>query len=123
MFKRILSLLPLPLLVFLVISIWKFPAATSILGAVFLLASLAIPTFSIFEKHKDSGNSRAEIAKEVLVLVITLLLIIFLGGLVGLFANYHVSQRFGTIVGFIAAIVSSFLVGYLVKKGMGQLSG
>lgn len=122
MFKKYLYFVPLLLLVLFVISIWKLPTTTPILGILLLLAGLAISIFAIFEKHKESENPRVKIARDVSILVITLLLIIFFGGLAALFANHYVTLRFGTMIGFLAAILASFLVGYLIRKGMGKFS-
>jgi drug/metabolite transporter (DMT)-like permease len=87
-----------------------------------LLFSLAIAVRYIFERHKYSENPRPKIAKDILILVITLLLIIFLGGLAGLFANQYASPRFGAVVGFVSAIAASLAVGYLVKMGAKKIS-
>jgi hypothetical protein len=56
----------------------------------------------------------------MLILMATLLLIVFLGGLAGLFANSYFSPRFGETVGWLSALVVSFVLGYLVKKGIGK---
>jgi hypothetical protein len=94
----------------------------SVLGIVFLLFSLAIAISSIFKKHKQAENPRLKIAKDVLMLVITLLFIIFLGGLTGMFANYYASLRFGAVWGIVSALAASFVVGYLVRWGVRQVS-
>lgn len=122
MIKKYIPLITILLFVFFIFSIWKFPAATPVLGILLLLAGLAISIFAIFEKHKGSGNPRVKIARDVSILVITLLLIILFGGLAALFANYYVTLHFGTMIGFLAAIAASFLVGYLIRKGMGRFS-
>jgi len=120
--QKVISFTFALLLALFVISIWEFPAATPVLGILLLLAGLAISVFAIFEKHKGSGNPRVKIARDVSILVITLLLIILFGGLAALFANYYVTLHFGTMIGFLAAIAASFLVGYLIRKGMGRFS-
>jgi len=102
-------------------SIWKFPTAAPIIGVLLLITSLAIAISSIFEKHKSADNSRPKIIKDVLVLVATFILIIFFGGLAGLFANAYAGSHFGTTIGFIAAIGMSFLTGYLIKKGVDRI--
>lgn len=122
MIKKYIPLITILLFVFFIFSIWEFPAATPVLGILLLLAGLAISIFAIFEKHKESESPRVKIARDVSILVITLLLIIFFGGLAALFANYYVTLRFGTMIGFLAAIAASFLVGYLIRKGMGRFS-
>lgn len=116
--KVILSLL---LFIALIGSMWLLPSATPAFGISFLLFSLAIAVSSVFKKHKQVENPRSKIAKDILILVLTLLLIIFLGGLAGIFANYYASLRFGAVVGFVAAMAASFAVGYFVKKGVGKL--
>jgi amino acid transporter len=116
-----MNLILLILFIALIASLWLYPIATPVLGIVFLLFSLAMAISAIFKKHKQSENPRAKIAKDVLVLVITLLLIIFLGGLAGMFANQYTSPHFGVIVGFVSAILTSFAVGYAVRWGVGKL--
>ena len=122
---KITSLL---LFITLIGSIWLFPSGTFALGIIFLLFSLATAIQVIFKKHKQAENPpfdrlrvNFKIAKDVLILVITLLLILFLGGLAGMYANQYASSRFGIVVGFISAIVASFVVGYLVKTGVTKI--
>jgi len=113
-----MNIIALILFMTLIGSMWLFPTWTFVLGIIFLLFSLSTAIYSIFKKHKGTENSRSKIAKDVLILVITLLLIIFLGGLAGMFANYYASPRFGGVAGFVAAIIASLVVGYLVKTGV-----
>ena len=87
-----------------------------------LLFSLAIAVRYIFERHKYSENPRPKIAKDILALILTHMLIIFLGGLAGMFANQYVNPRFGAVVGFVSAIAASLAVGYLVKMGAKKIS-
>jgi hypothetical protein len=116
--KRYSTPLSVAFLLVIFISLVLHSLATPALGIAFLLFSLALSIHAIFEKYKQTENPRPKVAKDVLILVVTLLLIIFLGGLAGLFANYYASQRFGTIVGFVTAMAASFVVGYFVKKGV-----
>jgi len=117
------SLLFSALILLTIISASLFlPAAAPALGITMLLFSLAMAISSIFKKHKGTENSRPKIAKDILILVATILLITFLGGLTGMFANYYASLRFGAVAGFVSAIAASFVVGYFVKKGVGKLS-
>lgn len=80
--------------------------------------SLALSTYAIIDKHKGTERARAKILKEVGVLVLTLVVIIFLGGIAAMLANYQVSMRWGGIAGLVSSISMSFAVGYLVRKGM-----
>ena len=88
-----------------------------------LLFSLAIAVRAIFEKHKGTENPRSKILKEVGVMVFTLVIVIFLGGIAAMLANFYVSLSFGAVVGLVSALVVSFALGYSVKKGVGRLSG
>ncbi len=54
-------------------------------------------------------------------MVLTLVIILFLGGIAAMLANYQVGMRWGKVAGMVSAIVASFLVEYLVCKGMGWL--
>jgi len=112
-------LLPIATLLLLV----SYPAVSSILISISLLFSLAVSIHSIFQKHKGTENSREKIAKDVLVLVFTLLLVILLGGLAGLFAVQHAgSQGWGMTAGFVLAMLASFAVGYTVNKIAGKIT-
>jgi small-conductance mechanosensitive channel len=109
--------------VLILISAWKFPAWTPVFGIAFLVLSLALAMYGIFERHRGGESARRKIAWDVLVLILTILLVAFLGGLAGLFANHYVSLRFGVTVGFVSALAVGFTVGYLVKKRVGKLTG
>ena len=111
-----MNFIVLVLFISLIGSMWLFPVGTFAFGIIFLLFSLAVAIYSIFKKHKEAENPRAKIAKDVSILVITLLLIIFLGGLAGMFANYYVSLKFGAIAGLVAAIGT--YAGQLVAAGL-----
>lgn len=88
-----------------------------------LLFSLAIAVYAIFEKHKGTENPRPKILKETGVMVLTLVIVIFLGGVAAMLTNFYVSPSFGAVVGLVSAVVVSFMIGYVVKKGVGRLSG
>lgn len=121
MMKKYIYFIPFILIFITLISFWIFPTATPWLGIASILFSLAIAIYTIFEKHKESENPRLKITKDILILLLTFLLIIFLGGITGLFVNYHVRQSFGPITGFLFAILASFTVGYLIKVGIKKL--
>jgi hypothetical protein len=116
-----MNIIVLLLFIALIGSLWFYPSITPVLGVILLLLSLAMAISSIFKKHKRAESPRSKIAKDVLIFVVTFLLIIFLGGLAGIFANYYASLRFGAVVGFVSAIAASFVVGYLVRWGIGKL--
>jgi len=120
MFKKHLPLIPILLLLAILLSLWLFPAATPKLGTASLLFSLTLSTYTILEKHKGTENARPKILKEVGVMVLTLLIIIFLGGLAAMLTNFYVSLSFGEVVGLVSALCVSLVIGYVVKKGMGR---
>ena len=98
-----------------------FPAISPILGAIYLLLSLTLSTYTIYTKHAGTEHARAKTLKEAGVMVLTLVIVLFLGGIASMLANYQVGMRWGTVAGLVSAIAASFGVGYLVRKGMGQL--
>ncbi len=60
--------------------------------------------------------------------LLIILVVVVIGGIAGLFAGrfvgVYVESRWngmGIIVGFISAIITSFAVGYVVKRGVGKL--
>lgn len=108
---------------FVVVVVFTFPSSTPALGITVLLFSLAVSTHSIFQKHKQAEKPRLKIAKDILVLVFTLLPIIFLGGLAGLFvAQYASSRGWGMTAGFVLAMLASFAVGYAVHRAAGKIT-
>ena len=121
--KKYLAPLNLLLLIATFLSLWLYPPSTLVLAVITLLFSLGTAIYSIFDKHKGSENSKTKIAREMLILMVTLLLIVFLGGLAGLFANSYISPRFGTTIGVLSALVTSFIVGYVVNKSFGRMKG
>jgi hypothetical protein len=86
-----------------------------------LLLSLALSTYTIYTKHKGTEHARAKILKEIGVMVLTLVIVLFLGGIASMLANYQVGMRWGTVAGLVSAIAASFVVGYLVRVGMGRV--
>jgi hypothetical protein len=52
--------------------------------------------------------------------VLTLLIVIFFGGVAAMLANTYVSPSFGAVAGLISALCVSLVIGYVVKKGMGR---
>jgi hypothetical protein len=110
------------LFIALIVSFWLYPSITPLLGILLLLTTLAMSIWAIFKKHKGTENSRPKIIKDISILVTTILLITFLGGLTGMFANYYASLRFGVVWGVVSALAASFAVGYTVRWGVGQVS-
>lgn len=81
---------------------------------------MAIAVRYILKKHKHSENPRIQIAKDILILGLTLVTLIFLSGLAAMLTNFYVSLNFGAVVGLISALGVSFVIGYAVKKGIGR---
>ncbi|MFN8434343.1 MAG: hypothetical protein U0V18_09990 [Anaerolineales bacterium] len=105
------------------LSIVLYPTATPILGIIALLLTLALSTYTIYAKHKGTQHARAKILKEVGVMVLTLIAVIFLGGIASMLVNVQVGMRWGEVAGLVSAIGASFLVGYMIRKGMMRLAG
>lgn len=113
-----MKFIALLLFVAMLLSIGLFSSLTSALCVLFIFISLAISVSSILKRHKDAENVNWSITKDILILIFTLLLVIALGGLAGMYANQYVTQRFGIIVGILSALVASFAAGYLVRWGI-----
>ncbi len=88
-----------------------------------LLFTLSLSIFTIFQKHAGTEHAHAKIFREVGVMVLTLIIVIFLGGIAAMLANAQVSVRWGELAGLLSAIAASFGMGYLVRKGMMRLAG
>ena len=111
----IFLLLPLVFVIFI-------PPVAPVLGMATLFLTLALSTYAIYAKHKETENARAKILKEVGVMALTCVTILVLGGIAALLANYQVRVRWGEVAGLVSAIAASFGVGYLVRKGVGRLA-
>ena len=127
--KKIIPIISIALLALVLLSIWFYPTASAVLGSISLLLCLAISFYTIIQTHKGTENVRPKILKEVSVVVLTLIVIIFFGGLAGLFTSQYAGayveshwQGYGVTAGFIAAILVSFILGYFVRRGVGKLS-
>lgn len=118
--KKTMHISSMVLLFFTLIFLWRFPSAAIFLTLTSLVISLALASSFIFKKHKQSENSRLKIIKEILVLLLTILLAMFLGGMVGMYANHYVTQRFGIIAGILSALAVSFAAGHTVYWGIGK---
>ncbi|MFN8434328.1 MAG: hypothetical protein U0V18_09915 [Anaerolineales bacterium] len=118
MMKKYLPKISVTLLVVMLLILVYHPAFGPVFGMLSLLFSLAFSTYTIYTKHVGIENARPKIFKEVGVMVLTLVIILFLGGIAAMLANYQVSIRWGEVAGLVSAIGASFLVGYLVRKGM-----
>ena len=100
------------------LSVWVIPTFAYIIIGISLLFSLVLSTYSIIQKHAGTEHARAKILKDVGVMVFTLIIILFLGGIAAMLANYQVGMRWGEVAGIVSAIGASFGVGYLVRKAM-----
>ncbi len=103
------------------ISFVVYPTISPVLAITSLLLSLTLSTYTISTKHKGTEHARAKILKEVGVMVLTLVIVLFLGGIASMLANAQVGMRWGTVAGLVSAIGASFVVGYLVRVGMGRV--
>ena len=108
----------LTLFLITLVSVWVIQVFAYIFVAISLLLSLTLSTYAIYTKHKGTEHARAKILKEVGVMVLTLVIVLFLGGIAAMLANAQVGFRFGEIAGSVSALGASFGVGYLVRKGM-----
>jgi hypothetical protein len=108
---------------FTILSLLLYPQIAPILGILTLLLSLSFAMHAIFQKHKGTQNARARISKETIQFLITLILISFLAGLAGLFVNTYISSIYGVGLGLLCALLVSFGVGYLVRRGVRRLTG
>ena len=121
--QKYLPIISISLLVVTLLSLVFYPAMSLVLGITSLLFTLPLSIYAIIQAHKGTENARRKILKEAGLMVVILVLIIFLGGIAALLANYQVSMRWGEVAGLLSAIGASFLVGYLVRKGMMRVGG
>lgn len=99
-----------------------YPVIASTLGIISLLITLTLSTHTIIHKHAGIEHARFKILKEAGVMVLTLIIAIFLGGIAAMLVNAQVGMRWGGVAGLVSAIGVSFMAGYLVRKGMMKLS-
>ena len=94
----------LTLFLITLVPVWDMQALAYIFVAISLFLSLALSNYSIYDKHKGAEHARAKTFKEVGVMVLTLVLISFLGGIVALLANAQVRVRWGEVAGLVSAL-------------------
>ncbi len=82
------SLLGVTLILFVV-----YPTISPILAILSLFISLALSTYTIYQSHSGTENARPKILKEVSVMVLTLIIVLFLGGIAAMLANVQVGMR------------------------------
>ncbi len=122
--KKYLPIISIFFLGVTLFSLVLYPIISPILGVIVSLLTLALYT-----KHKGTEHARPKILKEVGVMVLTLVIVLFLGGIASMLANAQVGMRWGTVAGLVSAIAASFAacpepvegVGYLVRVGMGRV--
>ena len=119
--RKYIPLISVLFLFLVLLSLWFYPRSSLVLSGVSLLISLALSIYTIYQTHNGTENARAKILKEVGVMVLTLIIILFLGGIAAMLANAQVGMRWGAMAGLVSAIAASFAVGYIVRKGMGVL--
>jgi DMSO/TMAO reductase YedYZ heme-binding membrane subunit len=119
--KNYLRYILLSLIFGIFFSVLFFPSAVWIFTIASILLMLVTLVSSILEKHKGAENERKKIARDISVLILTLTLVILLGGLAGTLAGRQVQAQFGAGLGIFCALIVSFVVGYLVKKGLGKV--
>ena len=105
------------------------PSILPALGVIFFLFTLSTAIAFIIEKHKGQEPARRKVTRDILVLAITLLLAVLLGGMVcqsaANIAGAYVEVRWagwGSVVALVSAILVIFAVGYAVRWGAGKLS-
>lgn len=113
--KKYTPIISVTLLTLTLLLIWFYPAASFALGIASLLFSIVLSVYNIFQTHDGTENVRPKILKETGLLVLALIMIFFtstllsasLGGVAGMLTNYQVDIRWGTMAGFVSAIVPS----------------
>ena len=104
--------MPVTQIIFLfvtLLSLVVFPAITPTLGVITLLLSLILSTYTIYTKHAGTEHARAKILTDVGVMVLTLVIVLFLGGITSMLANAQVGMRWGTVAGLVSAIGGGIL--------------
>ena len=79
------------------------------MGVILSLLTLALSTYTIYTKHVGTEHARAKILKDVGVMVLTLVIVLFLGGITSMLANAQVGMRWGTVAGLVSAIGGGIL--------------
>ncbi|MCB9110399.1 MAG: hypothetical protein H6634_04040 [Anaerolineales bacterium] len=108
------------MLIITLLSLFLYLHVSIMLGITSILFAFSLSTYKIYTKHVESEHARTKILKEVGVMVLTLVIILFLGGIAAMLANAQVSVRWGEVAGILSAIGASFGVGYIVRVGVGR---
>ena len=87
MIKKYMSLVSILFILTVVFSLWFYPSTAPVIGIGFFLVGIAVAISPIIKKHKRSETPSVKIIGEILVLIVTLILTIFLGRMAGMYAN------------------------------------
>ncbi|MBK9780906.1 MAG: hypothetical protein IPP55_12785 [Anaerolineales bacterium] len=98
-------MISISILIFTLLSLVFFSSASTMVGILSLLLSLALSTYAL-----STENARAKILKEVGVMVLTLVIVLLLGGIASILANYQVGMRWGTVAGLVSVWVMGRLL-------------
>ena len=121
--KKVVTLLSIAILIAVLLSLLFYPQVSVVLGVTSLLLSLAFSTYTIYTKHAETEHARAKILKEAGVMVLTLVIVLFLGGIASMLANVQVGMRWGTVAGLGSAIGARFAACPEHGEGGGSLVG
>ena len=114
----------------MVISMWFFPSAISIIGIACLLLSLAAAFSSIFKKQREAYRqgkiTRAVFMRNVLFEIFGILLAMTFAGLLGRYIAEFVTGQIGNdltklITGILIGLLAGMGVGIIMKRTWGRL--
>jgi hypothetical protein len=128
LFKRIslTKTLRVPILILflllVVVSSWKSPSATPVLGIALIVVSLAIAFFFVFRKHRmaylEGKLTRAAFVRNTCLDVFGILLAVALAGLLGRYVAGVVAMP---IRNDLIRLLAGVIIGLLVGAGVGTL--
>lgn len=117
-----MKFIPFLLLLVLLLSMWLLPSATSVLGIVLIVLSLALTFFTIFRKHHTAylqGKlTRVALVRNMFLDVFGILLAVVLAGLLGRYVAGLVTRP---ISNDLWRLIATILIGLLVGIGVGLL--
>jgi hypothetical protein len=113
------------LLTFLIL-VWLIPSMGSTLAIIFLLLSLTIAGFNIFEKHSKAyfhGHlSRITLLRNITLDITIIILTIVFAGLLGNYvAKIATRQLDNALIQFVASVIIGLLVGIWVGVAMKRI--
>ena len=123
MSRRVPALILFFLFALMAASFWRWPLAVPALGLAYFTTALLLTLSSIVWRYRGVQNSGWKIVRAVSIWALTLLTVIFLSGFMSYYVNAYIGVRFGAGVALVVNMGVSFLLAWVIWRGVQRLRG